>query len=234
MYILHIETATRVCSVALSRNRDLVDLVETSEGMQHAAMLAPLIEKMLQRAGIAPEDLSAIAVSSGPGSYTGLRVGGATAKAMAYALDKPLIAISTLKALADAALQAHPDATYILPMIDARRDEVYAILYNRHLDEIWPVSSVILNESFFTETLPAEGKIVCCGDGALKISEMAPDPSAGRKDLVIDPEIQCSARHLHRLAMTEHERGHYQNSLHYVPFYLKPPNITKSKKTANP
>ncbi len=233
MYILHIETATRVCSVALSRDATLVDLVETSEGMQHAAMLAPLIETMLQKAGIMPGELSAIAVSSGPGSYTGLRVGGATAKAMAYALGKPLIAISTLKALADAALQMHPDADYLLPMIDARRDEVYAALYNRDLEAVWPDSSVILEESFFRETLPQDGKIICCGDGALKIRGMTPDPSGGRKGLLIDDTIQCSARHLQRLAVAEFKKGHYEDALHYVPFYLKPPNITKSKKTAN-
>ena len=202
--------------------------------MQHAAMLAPLIAKMLHRAGIAPADLSAIAVSSGPGSYTGLRVGGATAKAMAYALGKPLIAVSTLNALADAALLAHPDAEFFLPMIDARRDEVYAALYNRDLEIVWSDASVILDESFFTETLPTEGKIICCGDGALKTGGKAPNLSGGRNNLQVDPKIQCSARHLQRLALAAFERGQLQDSLHYVPFYLKPPNITKSKKTANP
>src|SRR6187431_1856868 len=100
MYILHIETSTAVCSVALSRDRTLVAFLDLEEGMNHTAQLSPIISQLIQSASIKPTDLGAIAVSSGPGSYTGLRVGSSTAKAMAYSLGIPLIAVPTLITLA--------------------------------------------------------------------------------------------------------------------------------------
>lgn len=230
MYILHIETSTSICSIALSKADEIVASRDMDEGMNHTALLSPAIEQMLAGENITPEALSAIAVSSGPGSYTGLRVGGATSKAMAYALGKPLIAIPTLQALASAAFDRHPEAQFALPMIDARRDEVYAALFDRTLDMIWPVSSVILESTFFANDLPKEGSIIACGDGALKINELA-DLA---ENLTVDTKILCSARHLHGLSRSLYARGEYQDPLHFVPFYLKPPNITKSKKVGNP
>ncbi len=131
------------------------------KGMNHTAMLAPAIEAIMNEFALTPADLSAIAVSSGPGSYTGLRVGSSTVKAMAYSLGKPILAVHTLKALAKAAFDQYPDAEYALPMIDARRREVYAALFDRTLNEIWPVSSVILDEAFFLEGLPVIRKDHC-------------------------------------------------------------------------
>ncbi len=230
MYILHIETSTSVCSVALSKGGDLVVCKDMNEGMNHTALLTPAIDLLLAKENLSPADLSAIAVSSGPGSYTGLRVGSATGKAMAYALDKPLIAIPTLKMLASAAFDRHPEAQYALPMIDARRNEVYAALYDRSFQVIWPDASVILEEAFFANNLPKEGKIVCCGDGALKIgplAELAPN-------LTVDTQIMCSARHLLSPAHIYYKDRRFEDPLHFVPFYLKPPNITKSKKKVNP
>src|SRR5688572_15917081 len=133
MYILHIETSTVVCSVALSNGYNLLENTSIVDGMNHAAQLSPTIEALLQSASIKPSDLDAIAVCSGPGSYTGLRVGSATAKAMAYSLGKPLITIPTLQALAQAVFNHHPEAEFALPMIDARRREVYTAIYNRSL-----------------------------------------------------------------------------------------------------
>jgi tRNA threonylcarbamoyladenosine biosynthesis protein TsaB len=230
MYILHIETSTSICSIALSKDDELIAYRDMNEGMNHAAILAPAIQQLLNSENVLPEELTAIAVSSGPGSYTGLRVGGATGKAMAYALGKPLIAIPTLKALASAAFDQHPEARFALPMIDARRDEVYAALYDADLNELWPVSSVILNEAFFSGELPKNGQIICCGDGAAKIGGLA-DLA---ENLTIDELIRCSARHLKTLAWSQYQQGALQDPLHFVPFYLKPPNITKSKKVVNP
>lgn len=226
MYILHIETSTVVCSVALSKGPTLLECIDMEEGMNHAALLAPTIEKLLQSASIKTADLDAIAVCSGPGSYTGLRVGSATAKAMAYSLGKPLIAIPTLQALAQAAFDRHPKAEFALPMIDARRREVYTAIYNRSLEEVLPVSSAILTEEFFTHGIPVSGMIVSCGDGSLKIGDLA----SFTPGLQVDTTIICSARHMVALASDAYRKSNFEDPLHFVPHYLKPPNITEPKK----
>jgi tRNA threonylcarbamoyladenosine biosynthesis protein TsaB len=226
MYILHIETSTSICSVALSHGKDLIAFEDMTDGMNHTALLVPAIERLLLSAGIGTKALSAIAVSSGPGSYTGLRVGSGTAKAMAYALNVPLIGVSSLLALARAAFDQYPEAKWALPMIDARRKEVYTILYHRSLEEKWPIRSAILNEAFFKEEIQAEGKIIACGDGALKIGLL----SALCPGLQIDSKILGSARHMVGPAWDAYSNGETQDPLHFVPYYLKPPNITQSKK----
>ena len=226
MYILHIETSTGICSVALSRDGQLLAYHDMEDGMNHTALLVPAVEELLKSASLVPGDLGGISVSSGPGSYTGLRVGSSTAKAMAYSLGIPLIAIPTLMALASAAFEQHPEANYAMPMIDARRKEVYSILYDRSLKEVWPVSSVILSEEFFETGIPMDGQVICCGDGALKIGELG----VKAKNLKIDTTIQCSARHLISPAIEAQDGENYQDPLHFVPYYHKPPNITEPKK----
>ncbi len=225
MYILHIETSTAVCSVALSRDRILVAFQDMEEGMNHTARLAPAISELLDSEGVKPKDLGAIAVSSGPGSYTGLRVGSSTAKAMAYSLSIPIIAVPTLLSLASAVFENHPEAIYALPMIDARRKEVYTALYDRTLTPVWPVSFAILEESFFAEKVPGEVIIYSCGDGSLKIGDVVP---AGI-NLKVDPEIMCSGRHLINPALDLWAAGLVEDPLHFVPYYLKPPNITQPR-----
>lgn len=222
MYILHIETATPICSVALSQGPDLLVYRDMEEGMNHTAMLTPMIEELLKSISIRPSDLGAISVSSGPGSYTGLRVGSSTAKAMAYSLNVPILAVPTLAALASAAFLANPDIDLALPMIDARRKEVYTALFDREGQELWPASSVILEEKFFSDVLPQAGLIVGCGDGSLKIGDLA--GLAG--NLRVEKEILCSARHLVAPAWDLFQQGKVSEPLHFVPYYLKPPNIT--------
>jgi len=225
MYILHIETSTAVCSVALSQGETLVAFQDMEEGMNHTATLAPAISALLHSAGIKPTDLGAIAVSSGPGSYTGLRVGSSTAKAMAYSLGIPIIAIPTLMSLARAVFDKYPEAVYALPMIDARRKEVYTALYDRTLMPVWPVSSAILEEAFFAEKVPGEVIIYSCGDGSLKIGDVVPNGI----QLTVDPEIICSARHMINPALDLWTAGLVEDPLHFVPYYLKPPNITQPR-----
>src|SRR5690606_33522786 len=125
-YILQIDTATEVCSVSLSANGEVVDTVQTDVPNQHASRLTVFVEEILHRNHVAYTDLVAIAVSMGPGSYTGLRIGVSTAKGLCYSLDRPLIAVNTLKAMYDGYRRSVPDASYDLycPMIDARRMEV--------------------------------------------------------------------------------------------------------------
>jgi tRNA threonylcarbamoyladenosine biosynthesis protein TsaB len=227
MYILHIETATAICSVALSNGPELVAYRDLVEEMNHTATLTPAIDELLKAVSIQPGNIGAISISSGPGSYTGLRVGSSTAKAMAFSLEIPIIAVPTLTALASAAFLAIQDVDLVLPMIDARRKEVYTGLYDRAGQEIWPVSSVILDEKFFSEVLAGKGQVVCCGDGSLKIGEMAPLD----KNLQVEKEILCSARHLVAPAWDLFQQGNIREALHFVPYYMKPPNITVPRQT---
>ena len=226
MYILHIETSTKICSVALSRDGDLLKYIDHQEGMNHTAILAPSIKMLLESFELKPKDLRAISVSSGPGSYTGLRVGSSTAKAMTYSLNIPLIAIPTLSSLAAAAFARYPEAELALPMLDARRNEVYTSLYNRDMDQIVTTSSVILENSVLFNLIPEDKTVICCGDGAQKLKQQQVLPS----NLMVDEEIECSARHMISLVQQLLSRGEYSDPMHFVPYYLKPPNITQPGK----
>jgi len=226
MYILHIETSTKVCSVALSQGDRLLNCIELDEGMNHTAVLAPTIQQLLKGVSIKVSDLGAISVSSGPGSYTGLRVGCATAKAMAYSLNIPILAIPTLTSLADAVFVKFPEAEWALPMLDARRNEVYTSLFDRNMKQVVPVSSVILDEESLMDLIPETGKVVSCGDGAFKLKNMA----ARFPNLILSLEIQSSATHLIMPALRKLSTGEFSDPMNFVPNYLKPPNITQQRK----
>ena len=227
IYILHIETSTRICSVALSQGRKIIGFLDLAEGMNHTALLTPSIEKLLDANSLRPQDLSAISISSGPGSYTGLRVGSSTAKAFAYALRIPLLPVPTLYALAHAALKLYPEANRIMPMLDARRNEVYTALYDRELNEMILVSSMILQQDVLIPLLGNDQLTVFCGDGSGKLEEtMLPENS------VIDSSILSSAVHLVDPAIEMFQGHRYSDVMHFVPFYLKPPNITKPRPVA--
>jgi len=226
MYILHIETSTKICSVALSNGEQLMGWEDQAEGMNHASLLAPMIRRIFEQVKISAGDLGAVSVSSGPGSYTGLRVGSSTAKALAYSLKIPLISVPTLETLSTAVVNTFGVTGSILPMIDARRDEVYSALYNDRFEILWPVQSLHVNREFIEKNLAGLGNVVCCGDGAFKIEPyMADFPN-----LVLREEIICSARHLVAPTWTRLSRKESEDVLHFVPHYLKPPNITQQKK----
>lgn len=222
MYILHIETSTTVCSVALSNGPDLVEVIDMVEGMNHTALLTPSIDQLLRQHMLKPGDLKAVSVSSGPGSYTGLRVGSSTAKAMAYTLKIPLLPVPTLLALSQGALARYPQAHYFLPLLDARRNEVYAALYDHILNEVLPPFSLILDAGAIEGILPLDQTVIC-GDGAGKVVDV---PNGH----LLDISLKCSAAHLVSPAFRMLEKGTGSNPLHFAPFYLKPPNITQSKK----
>jgi tRNA threonylcarbamoyladenosine biosynthesis protein TsaB len=171
--ILSLETATNVCSVALSCNGQLLSLRESSVKNAHSSVLTVFIEECFKSGGIKPSEIDAIAVSEGPGSYTGLRIGVATAKGLCYALDKSLIAIPTLKAMAsgmlDSAVGSRQLAVgrFFCPMIDARRMEVFSSIFNTELTEIREIMAEIIDETSFTDILK-EHIIIFAGDGAAK------------------------------------------------------------------
>ena len=226
MYLLHIETATSICSVALSRENEWIAGRSDAGGMKHASMLSPMIQEVMEQADVSMKQLSGIAVSAGPGSYTGLRVGVSTARAMAYSLNIPMVGVSTLTALAWAAKTKHPQSSYFLPMLDARRMEVYSALYDDQLQPIWKEQAVIVDEAFIRKLEDIQVPIVVCGDGAMKLKSRL----AGLEKVTIDEEISCDARHLIQPGWALLKGNTRSDVFHFTPTYLKAPNITTPKK----
>lgn len=223
-YILHIETSTKVSSIAISKGSEIIGFLDLKEGMNHTALLAPAIDQLMKTNSLQNKQLAAISISSGPGSYTGLRVGSSTAKAMAYSLGIPILSVPTLLALANAAFEKYPDAQLVMPMLDARRNEVYTAIYNPDLLEYIPVSSLILEKKILSELITPEKLIVICGDGAAKVGN-----EIGGDRTRIDPTILTSAAHLVGPALRMYRKHQYSDAMHFVPFYLKPPNITQPR-----
>ena len=159
--ILSIETATDVCSVCVSRDGKILSIREIHKGKSHAEVLTSFISECAEEAKIDLQEIDAVAVSKGPGSFTGLRIGVATAKGLCYALDKPLIAVNTLHGMAAMrSLKALSDSVIMVPMIDARRMEVYTAAYDLDLREISEVEAVILTQDSFSTILAENQKLV--------------------------------------------------------------------------
>lgn len=222
--LLHIETATAVCSVAISKGDDLLELEETSTGLRHSSSLIPFIRDVVVRAGIMMKDLDGVSVSSGPGSFTGLRVGMASAKGICFGLDIPIIALSTLEALAIAASQKWSGFDYYLPMIDARRMEVYAAIYDASGNCLVRDEAKVIDASIYHELSRDGSHILYFGDGAGKCQDVLPKESFTFADLL------CSASHLVIPAVRSWREERFSNPMYAAPVYLKPPNITKPSK----
>lgn len=215
--ILNIETATEVCSVAISKEGETVALLENTEGLQHASLLTVLIEKIFNESDYAIEDLDAVAVSMGPGSYTGLRIGVSAAKGIAYAGDLPLIAISTLQAMAlgVANSQEITENTWLCPMIDARRMEVYTAFFDSNNEQKKEISADIIDETSYQDELNKR-KIVFFGNGAAKCKEKIKSGNA----LFID-DVKCSAKDLSELSYKAYTNKDFVDVAYFEPFYLK-------------
>ncbi len=210
--ILHIETATKVCSVALSLNGELTQLQEfKDEGYSHGEQLTILIQKVLNLQGITAQNLSAVSVSAGPGSYTGLRIGVSTAKGLCYALNIPLISIDTLQAMAEVARIVYPNAI-LCPMIDARRMEVFSLITNFESEILKPVSADVLDESSYTDFEP----FVCFGDGAQKMEELWKD-----RNIEFDLELDPSAKGQITGAYDQFLKQEFEDVAYFEPAYLK-------------
>jgi tRNA threonylcarbamoyladenosine biosynthesis protein TsaB len=225
--ILQIETSTQFCSAALSRNGETIALKEASGQNLHAGSLTLFIDEVMQQRSLKYEDLDAIAVSKGPGSYTGLRIGVSTAKGLCFALDKPLIAIDTLKLMTAGFLEANPDFNdLVCPMIDARRLEVYTALYSPLGDEIVGVSAKIIDDNSFAAELRA-AKITFIGDGAEKCQEIINNSNAQ----FINDNYNL-ASNMSGLAYQRFLAGNFEDVAYFEPFYLKDFMITTPKKKA--
>lgn len=209
--ILHLETATKVCSVALSANGKLVQLAEIdNDAYAHGEQLTVLIQQVLDIQGITANELQAISVASGPGSYTGLRIGVATAKGLCYALKIPLIAVDALSSLAEVAREQFPDQT-LCPMIDARRMEVFSALFHPNGTFLKPISADILDENSYAEFEP----FVFFGDGADKMKELWNNRNC------VFAAVNCSAKGQVRLATEKFEAKQFEDVAYFEPFYLK-------------
>lgn len=212
MYILNIETATKNCSVALAKDGEVLACREVAEmGFAHAEKLHVFITEVLQEADIVMSDLQAIAVSQGPGSYTGLRIGVSAAKGLCFALDIPLIAVDTLLIMTQAITKT--DGLF-LPMIDARRMEVYCGLYDTQGQALEAVSAkVVTSETFAAIT----DKVYYFGDGAAKCREMI----TGGNFEYIEAPMYPSARHMTSLSFEAIKIGNTVDVAYFEPFYLK-------------
>ena len=225
--ILCIETATEVCSVALCSNGIILSLQEEKEGRSHASKLTPLIENTFKHAGTEMNSLDAVAVSMGPGSYTGLRIGVSVAKGIAYALKKPLIAVSTLRAMSEGFITGYaagyPDDALFCPMIDARRMEVYNAVYNKKGEEVRGVSADVIDNSSFSDLLDRH-PVVFFGDGAAKCRGTIKSPEA-----FFHEGFTPSASFLAQLSEKSLKEKKFEDVAYFEPYYLKDFIATVSK-----
>lgn len=220
--ILSIETSTAVCSVAVHLDGTLAALVEINEPGAHSERLMGLIEEVMEKAAITYIDLDAIAVSEGPGSYTGLRIGVSTAKGLALGLSKPLIAVNTLQALASAS-PAKP-GELIIPVLDARRMEVYREVFDWEGISVSELQAEVLSEDSFQNFLE-KGKVYFLGDAVEKVKSIIQNENA-----VFLDDLTFSAKHLGSIAYSKFRKEEFADVAYLVPNYLKEFKALHSKK----
>ncbi len=220
--ILSLESSTEVCSVALSREGQLIDLEENQEGLNHSELLTFFVETIMHRNRIKASDVDAFAVSKGPGSYTGLRIGVSAAKGLCYASGKPLIAISSLDALGwhllknpgEYQVSLTPE-TLLCPMIDARRNEVYYTLFDHKGNCLEPISAKIIKEDSFKQYI-SKYRVILLGNGAAKCRKILTD-----KNIEYAGPEKSSAAFMAGLAEKRFENTDFEDVAYFEPFYLK-------------
>lgn len=223
-FILNIETATEVCSVNLARDGEILAEKESREGLNHSQFLTVFIDEIFRENNFNPEHLNAVAVSKGPGSYTGLRIGVSVAKGLCYSLGIPLIAVGTIDSLGKfTAIHKdeqvpdlnNTDNALFCPMIDARRMEVYTALFNAKGEKIEPVSAKIIDENSFAEYLE-QYSMVFFGNGAEKCKPALTHPNA-----LFSGPLKASARFMIKLAEEKYNKNEFEDVAYFEPFYLK-------------
>ena len=227
MIILHIETSTNVCSVAVSNQSECIFSVSNTEGMNHAALLSAFIQEAMQHIKALNLKLDAVAVSSGPGSYTGLRIGVSTAKGLCYGLEIPLISVSTLEVLTVSAMHTIADKELQLlfcPMIDARRMEVYSGFYDKNLQSFRSISADIIDETSYAEILE-NNTVYFFGNGAEKCKQ-----SLTHENVRFLDNINPSAENMIPLAVKRYNTSQFEDVAYFEPFYLKEFHTTSPKK----
>ena len=223
--LLCIETSGKNCSVALFEGLQLVSIQEVhTEQFSHSENLHVFIEQVLKESNLHPKAIKAIVISAGPGSYTGLRIGVATAKGLCYGWDIPLIALPTLRILAEQVTYEFTDIEYIIPMIDARRMEVFTAVYSHDFSPILGERAEILTESTF-DTYLNKGKTIFLGDGITKFQAICK-----HKNAYFWENKFPSAKQMGRLALEKYQAKAFEDIAYFEPFYLKEVYLVKSNK----
>lgn len=224
MKILYLETSSKNCSVAISDNEKLLCLCEeVSENYKQSESLHTYVEWALEGAGIALKDIEAVSLGKGPGSYTGLRIGAASAKGFCYGLRVPLVAVNSLESMIEPFLGDNYD--FVIPLIDARRMEVYTVVYDGKTgEELSNTEAKILDETSFKEF--KDKKVLFIGDGAKKAKEIVNLP-----DAVFNENVYPSSQYLIRKTLEKIENKEFEDMAYFEPFYLKDFHGVKKKKS---
>ncbi len=234
--ILCIETGTDICSVGIARNGELLSLRESDRGRDHARMVGVFVDEILRENSIMPDEIDAVAVGKGPGSYTGLRIGVSFAKGLCYGIEKPLIAIGSLDALTAVAREDYEagildveewEGAHLCPMVDARRMEVYTQIFSSQGAPLTEVSAEVIDSESLAEWRREEAHpLIIFGNGSAKCREVLPDAHW--------VDIAPSARGLARLAQEAFDREQFEDLAYFEPFYLKDFVVLPSKKQLIP
>lgn len=223
--ILCLETATPSCSVALIHNGEVLACEEDPKGQNHSEKITLFIDSVMKKAGISYNQLDAVAVSMGPGSYTGLRIGVSTAKGICYAVSKPLIAVETLESMAyggkvvissEVEKSSVNDNMILIPAIDARRMEVYAAIFDENVNKIRNTEAVIIDENSFAD-FKKDHHLYLFGDGADKCAELF----ANDDKITVIKDFYCSAKYMNTIAQQKLNNKDFVDVAYFEPFYLK-------------
>lgn len=225
--ILSLETATKVCSVALHDKGNLLGSSSISEEYSHFEKLPGLIQGIFDKASRSLNEVDAVAVSKGPGSYTGLRIGVSMAKGIAFSLNKPILSVNTLEAMALHASGQCNESELLCPMIDARRSEVYCTVLSRKREPIWPVQALIVEKDTF-DSLLTDNNLVLFGDGSVKFRSLFEDI-----DTIRFIDIEPDAEQIGELAWEKFQQKEFEDIAYFEPYYLKDfkPGISKKRLT---
>ncbi len=217
--IINIDTSTEAAHVSIAQNGIMLESAANDLQNNHAAFLQPAIKQLLQKHSVAIKSIDAVAVTAGPGSYTGLRVGMASAKGLCYALNKPLIKLNTLEVMAASAIyqlgkEAIQPATFLCPMLDARRQEVYAAVYDINFTIIIQPAAMVLDEHSFSNEL-AGNQVIFFGNGSGKWKTINSSAAAVFADISIKPEA------MNTLSYNSYLKNNFASVAYSEPFYLK-------------
>lgn len=223
--LLHLETATTNCSVSISKDDEIVVLKENNAASySHSEQLHVFIKEALKEASLSFSDLDAISISKGPGSYTGLRIGVSAAKGLCFSLDIPLISVPTLQSMAHQ-VQLKPDEL-VIPVLDARRMEVYSCIYGSDHKEVRETRAEIVNEESFADYV-SDIKVYVVGSGAEKCRGVLQHPN-----FVFDESIVPSAKDMASIAFRKYKAGQFEDVAYFEPYYLKD-FVLQQKKNKN-
>ncbi len=214
--ILSIETSTQTSSIAIHEDGHLISSQHLHLDKSHSAYLAPSIKYLFETCGLKMNAIDAVAISKGPGSYTGLRIGTSSAKGICYALDAKLIAINSLEAMAYGIAKNQYEEVLICPMIDARRMEVYCLIAQHDMSIIEPTEAKVIDESSFSELL-SDHKIIFAGNGAMKCKSVLENS----KNAIFIEGIVPSAEHIGSMAWQACQQNTFEDLAYFEPYYLK-------------